>query len=151
MSDSVRPHRWQPIRIPRSWASPGKNTVAGCHFFFQCMTVKSESEVAQSCPTLSDPMDCSLPAPPSMAFSRQEYWSGLPLPSLLLLTISHQNITTNVTRQKCYLLSTCYKPSLQKSDLNTFDCWIVFCGMHGSCFVSPWVVHCRTVSFMHRF
>ena len=41
--------------------SPGKNTGVGCHFFLQCMKVKSESEVAQSCPTLSDPMDCSLP------------------------------------------------------------------------------------------
>jgi len=45
------------------------------------MKVKSDSEVAQSCPTLSDPMDCSPPAPPSMGFSRQEYWSGVPLPS----------------------------------------------------------------------
>ena len=43
------------------WDSPGKNTGVGCHFFLQCMKVKSESEVAQSCPTLSDPMDCSLP------------------------------------------------------------------------------------------
>ena len=47
----------------------------------QCMKVKSESEVAQSCPTLSDPMDYSPPGPPSMGFSRQEYWSGVPLPS----------------------------------------------------------------------
>ena len=54
----------------------------GCHFLLQCMKVKSESEVAQSCPTLSDPMDCSLlEAPPSMGFSRQQYWSGVPLPS----------------------------------------------------------------------
>ena len=45
----------------RPWDSPGKNTGVGCHFFLQCMKVKSESEVAQSCPTLSDPMDCSLP------------------------------------------------------------------------------------------
>ena len=45
------------------------------------MKVKSESEVAQSCPTLSDPMDCSLPGSSSMGFSRQEYWSGVPLPS----------------------------------------------------------------------
>ena len=45
------------------------------------MKVKSESEVVQSCPTLSDLMDCSLPAPPSTGFSRQEYWSGVPLPS----------------------------------------------------------------------
>ena len=61
MSDSVRPHGWQPTRLPRPWASPGKNTGVGCHFLLQCMKVKSESEVAQSCPTLSNPMDYSLP------------------------------------------------------------------------------------------
>ena len=61
MSDSVRPHRRQPTRLPCPWDSPGKNTGVGCHFFLQCMKVKSESEVAQSCPTLLDPMDCSLP------------------------------------------------------------------------------------------
>ena len=58
---TLRPCRWQPIRLPRPWDSPGKkNTGVGCHFFLQCMKVKSESEVAQSCPTLHDPMDCSL-------------------------------------------------------------------------------------------
>jgi len=61
MSDSVRPHRWQPTRLPHPWDSPGKNTGVGCHFLLQCMKVKSESEVAQSCQTLSDPMDCSPP------------------------------------------------------------------------------------------
>ena len=61
MSDSVRPHRRQPKRLPRPWDSPGKNTGVGCHFLLQCMKVKSEREVSQSCPTLSDPMDCSLP------------------------------------------------------------------------------------------
>ena len=61
MSDSVRPQRWQPTRLPHPWDSPGKNTGAGCHFLLQCMKVKSESEVAQSCPSLSDPMDCSPP------------------------------------------------------------------------------------------
>ena len=59
MSNSVRPHRWQPTRLPRPWDSPGKDTGVGCHFLLQCMKVKRESEVAQSCPTLSDPMDCS--------------------------------------------------------------------------------------------
>ena len=44
---------------PRPWDSPGKNTGVGCHFLLQCMKVKSESEVIQSCPTLSDPVDCS--------------------------------------------------------------------------------------------
>ena len=52
------------------------------------MKVKSESEVAQSCPTLSDPMDCTYQAPPSMGFSRQEYWSGVPLPSPDLLELT---------------------------------------------------------------
>ena len=61
MSGSVLPQRWQPTRLPRSWDSPGKNTGVGCHFLLQCMKVKSESEVAQSCPTPSDPMDYSLP------------------------------------------------------------------------------------------
>jgi len=61
VSDSVRPQRRQPTRLPRPWDSPGKNTGVGCHFLLQCMEVKSESEVTQSCPTLSDPMDCSLP------------------------------------------------------------------------------------------
>ena len=57
----MRPHRWQPIRLPHPWDSPGKNTGVGCHFLLQCMKMKSLSEVAQLCPTLSDPMDCSLP------------------------------------------------------------------------------------------
>ena len=60
MSDSVRPHRWEPTRLPCSWDSPGKNTEVGCHFLLQRTKMKSESEVAQSCVNLSDPMDCSL-------------------------------------------------------------------------------------------
>ena len=59
MSNSVRPHRWQPTRLRHPWDSPGKNTGVGCRFLLQCVKVKSESEVAQSCWTLCDPMDCS--------------------------------------------------------------------------------------------
>ena len=61
MSDSVRSHRRQPTRLPCPWGSPGKNTGVDCHFLLQCMKVKSESEITQSCPTLSDPMDYSPP------------------------------------------------------------------------------------------
>ena len=61
VSNYVRPHRRQPTRLPHPWDSPGKNTGVGCHFLLQCMKVKSESEVAQSCPTLHDPVDGSLP------------------------------------------------------------------------------------------
>ena len=84
MSDSVRPHRQQPTSLPRPWDSPGKNTGVGCHFLLKCMKVKSESEVAQSCTTLRDPMDCSLPGSSAHGgeySSRQEYWSRVPLPS----------------------------------------------------------------------
>ena len=104
MSDSVRPHRWQPTRLPCPRDSPGKNAGVGCHFLLQCMKVKSESEVAQSCPTLSNPMDCSLPGSSVHGFSRQEYWSGVPLPSLknylsdiinLFCKINHNPIITD--------------------------------------------------------
>ena len=72
MSDSVQPHPWD---------SPGKNTGVGCHFLVQCIKVKSESEVVQSCPTLATPWTAAYQAPLSMGFSRQESWSGVPLPS----------------------------------------------------------------------
>ena len=58
---TVRHHRRQPTRVPHPWGSPGKNTGVGCHFLLQWMEVKSGSEVAQSCPTLRNPMDCSPP------------------------------------------------------------------------------------------
>ena len=58
---TVQPHRWQPTRLPHPWDSPGKNTRVGCHFLLQFMKAKSESEVAQSCLTLHDHMDCSPP------------------------------------------------------------------------------------------
>ena len=76
VSDSVRPHRRQPTRLPCPWDSPGKNTGVSCHFLLQCMKVKSESEFAQSCLTLSDPMDCSLQAAPFMGFYRQKNTGG---------------------------------------------------------------------------
>ena len=61
VSGSVRLHRRQPTRLPRPWDSPGKNTGVSCHFLLQCMKLKSESEVAQSCQTLREPRDCSPP------------------------------------------------------------------------------------------
>ena len=87
MSDSVRPHRRQLTRLPHPWDSPGKNTGVGCHFLLHRMKVKSESEVAQKVKSLScirllaTPWTAAYQAPPSMGFSRQEYWSRVPLPS----------------------------------------------------------------------
>ena len=61
MFNSLRLYGLQPTRLLSPWDSPGKNTAVGCHFLLQCMKLKSESEDARSCPTLSEPMDCSLP------------------------------------------------------------------------------------------
>ena len=69
-------HRWQPTRLPHPWDFPGKNTGVGCHFLLQCMKVKSESEVAQLCLTLSDPIDCSLPGSSAHGIFQARYWSG---------------------------------------------------------------------------
>ena len=69
LCQTLQPHRWQPTRLLCPWDSPGKNTGVGCHFLLQCMKLKSESEVTQSCPTLRDPMDCvAYQAPLSMGF-----------------------------------------------------------------------------------
>ena len=76
----MQPHRRMPNRLPRPWDSPGKNTGVSCHFLLQCMKVKSESEVSQSCLTLATPWTAAYWAPPSMGFARQEYWSGVPWP-----------------------------------------------------------------------
>ena len=81
MSDSVRPHRQQPTKLRHPWDSPGKNSGVGCHFLLQCMKVKSESEVAQSCPTLSDPMDCSPPGSSVHGIFQARVLEWVPLPS----------------------------------------------------------------------
>ena len=85
MSDSVWPHRQQPTRLPHPWDSPGKNTGVGCHFLLQCVKVKSLSRVR----LFATPWTTAYQAPPSMGVSRQEYWSGVPLPSPSLLSTLH--------------------------------------------------------------
>ena len=97
MSDSVRPHRRQPTRLPHPWDSPGKNTGVGCHFLLQCMKVESESEVAQLCLTLSDPMDCSLPGSSVHGIfqARVQEWGA---------------IAFSDTRRGPYQIGTCHLP-----------------------------------------
>ena len=96
----VRPHRRQPTRLPPPWDSPGKNTGVGCHFRLQCMKVKSESEVAQLCPTLATSWTAAYQAPPSMGFARQKYWSGVPLPSPRILYTFYQIQIENAYEKK---------------------------------------------------
>ena len=94
MSDSVRPHRRQPTRLPRPWDSPGKNTGVGCHFLLQCMKVKSASEVAESCLTPSDPMDCSPPGSSVHGIfqARVLEWGAIAFSVLLLFLKSTQMV-----------------------------------------------------------
>ena len=95
MSDSVQPHRWQPTRLPHPWDSPGKNTGAGCHFLLQCMKVKSESEVTQSCPTLSDPRDCSPPG--SSIHPGKSTGVGCQVPLYCLLNSLQSSMSTHIS------------------------------------------------------
>ena len=120
MSDSVRPHRRQPTRLLHPWDCPGKNTGVGCHFLLQCMKVKSESEFPQSCPTLSDPMDCSPPGPLSMGFSRQEYWSGVPL-STALYNKPLQNVVTSIMSYNSGVYLSCSSARFTLIHSDTFD------------------------------
>ena len=98
VSDSVRPHRRQPTTLPSPWDSPGKNTGVGWHVLLQCMKVKSESEATQSCPTPSDPMDCSLPGSSVHGIFQARVLSRVPLPSpsmLLQMAIFHFFMSNN--------------------------------------------------------
>ena len=90
----MRSHRRQPTRLPRPWDSPGKNTGVGCHFLLQCMKVKSESEVAQSCPTLSDPMDYSLPGSSVHGIfqARVLEWGAIAWTSLIFSSFTFQKV-----------------------------------------------------------
>ena len=89
MSNSVWTQRRQPTRLPRPWDSPGKNTGVACHFLLQCMTMKmkvkslrlSTWKLHSRVWLLATPWTAVYQAPLSMGFSRQEYWSGVPLPS----------------------------------------------------------------------
>ena len=96
MSDSVRPHGWQPTRLPSPWDSPGKNTGVGCHFLLQCMKVKSENEVAQSCPTFHDPMDCSLPGSSVHGIfqARVLEWGAIAFSEFILYTLAITFLTS---------------------------------------------------------
>ena len=120
MSDSVRPHRWQPTRLRRPWDSSGKNTGVDCHFLLQCMKVKSEVKSLSRAQLLATPWTAAFQAPPSMGFSRQEYWSGLPLPSRwtlvskvmpLLLNMLSKLVITFLPRSKRLLISWLQSPS----------------------------------------
>ena len=97
MSDSVRPHRQKPTRLPRHWDSPGKNTGVGCHFLLQCMKVRSESEIAQ-CPTLSDPMDFSPPGSSIHGIfqARVLEWGAIAFPDTPLKLLSQNHITVTL-------------------------------------------------------
>ena len=97
----MRPQRQQPTRLPRPWDSPGKDTEVGCHFLFQCVKVKSLSHVQ----LFATSWTAAYQAPLSMGFSRQEYWSGVPLSSLQMLTTCQQCVNHLLHLFNKYLLT----------------------------------------------
>ena len=98
MSDSALPHRQKPTRLPCPWDSPGKKTGVGCHFLLQCMKVKSESEDTQSCLTLCDPMDCSLPGSSVHGIfqARVLEWVAIAFSGSLMVTIPKSSFQVRI-------------------------------------------------------
>ena len=92
---TVQPQRWQSTRLLHPWDSPGENTGVGYHFLLQCIKVKSESEVPQSCLTLSDPMDCSLPGSSIHGIfqARVLEWGAIAFSAHLYLFASYSNVS----------------------------------------------------------
>ena len=130
MSDPQRPCGLQPTRLPRPWDSPGKNTGVGCHFLLQCMKVKSECEVTQSCPTAEHQ------APPSMGFSRQEYCSGVPVPSSMTYLDSISKSRDITLPTKVHLVKAmvfpvviygCESWNIKKAECRRIDAFEVWC------------------------
>ena len=105
VSNSVRPQRQQPTRLPHPWDSPGKNTGVGCHFLPQCMKMKSQREVAQSCLTLRNPMDCSPPGSSVHGIfqARVLEWSAIAFSSAAAAAESLQSCPTLSASMDCSL------------------------------------------------
>ena len=118
MSNSVQPRRQEPTRLPRPWDSPGKNMGVGCNFLLQFRKVKSESEVPQSCPTLSDHMDCSLPGSSILGFFQARRLKCL----LLRRNHRHRINDTSLTQKwmfTCHLVTS--GPSHQEQELRRIE------------------------------
>ena len=127
MSDSVSPHRRQPTRLPRPWDSPGKNTGVGCHFLLQCMKVKVK--LLSHIRLLVTPWTAAYQAPLSMGFSRQEYWSGVPLPkSLITETCVRASIVARLRSQNCCC---CSITKLYLTLCDPMDCSLPGPSFHG--------------------
>ena len=137
MSNSVRPHRRQLTRLPHPWDSPGKNPGVGCHFLLQCMKVKSESEVSQSCPTLSDLMDCSPPGSSVHGIFQAKLPKWVPLPNKLqdsaqqmtlqFLESCSESRSTGFPRNIFSSLCTLWEPKIFSSP--TLASAVMFCSL----------------------
>ena len=122
----MRPHRRQPTRLPCSWDSPGKNTGVGCHFLLQCRKVKSESEVAQSCPTLSDPMHCSLPGSSiyGICQARVLEWGAIAFSVYVYFTIfNYSTCLSSLAVFRVHCLMLCWVGG-ESSDLDLVSRWL---------------------------
>ena len=159
MSDFARPHRRQPTRLPHPWDSPGKNTGVGCHFLLQCMKVKSERKSLSRVWLLATPRTAAYQAPPSMGFARQEYWTGLPLPSLHIWLTFYKchsfsledplSFTSWLPRHLSYLSKNQFPkatvPDSQSSGLLVMCTYGILCFSLSTC--SPIVVQHLTLKF----
>ena len=113
VSDSVRPQRRQPTRLCRPWDSPGKNTGVGCHFLLQCMKVKVKGKSLSCLQLLATPWTAAHQTSPSMGFSRQEYWSGVPYFKCF------QRLPWKKESESCSVMSNSFRPHGRYSPWNS--------------------------------
>ena len=135
MSDSVRPHRQQPTRLPCPCNSPGKNTGVGCHFLLQCMKVKSESEVAQSCPTLCNPIDCSPPGSSVCGISQARVleWGAIAFSVFPSIRVFSNKLDLHIRWPKYRSFSFSISPSNEYSGLISFRIdWLDLLAVQGT-------------------
>ena len=111
MSNSSRPHGLQPTRLLRPWDFPGKSTGVGCHFLLQCVKVKVKS--LSHVQLFETPWTAAYQPPPSVGFSRQDYWSGVPLPSLQGFPVLHHH--SELAQTQVHRVSDAIQPSHPQS------------------------------------
>ena len=129
-------------RLPRPWDSPGKNTGVGCHFFLQCMKVKSESEVAQSCLTLSDPMDCSLPGSSIHGIfqARVLEWGAIAFSRIFSRSFFRSPLNSLYLKQKKNLSSLCFSDWMISAILSSMQ--LIFSFVLSNLLLIPFFSYC---------
>ena len=149
MSDSVRPRRREPTRLRHPWDSPGTNTGVGCHYLLHAWKWKVKVKSLSRVRLLATPWTAAYQSPPSMGFSREEYWSGLPLPSPGQRTVHHNS----VLKTGCCWVALLHGASCSTLPYHGWHFPNLYRRIHRNKMASLWVIvfNLRTRTILHFF